>query len=128
MVGELLEMQETDSIFDALKLIRDLDHKPIRVQNGRVVLRRVVTTEDGTGLEINFLDLHIGTSYTPELRASGTLGYVTVLSGSIDLTAESQMFHLESRDSMRFRADLPHSLDNPTNAASHMLLIFQECR
>lgn len=56
----------------------------------------------------------------------GTEEFVTVYSGTIDITVGDEKFSLKEGDSVRYRADAPHSYTNPgkRNADIHMIIFY----
>jgi len=118
-------MLADDRELSQAELIRDLDRKPQRLQSGRVVLRPTVCPEMHDGLEVNFLDLYIGTRYEPPVRDAGSSGYVTVVSGILQVETDGQYFRLEERDTLCFRADHAFALENAISAVTHLLLFYQ---
>lgn len=117
-------LMENDD-FESLALYREVDTKPQRLDGGKAVLRPNFFYDDATRLESYFLDLYISAKYAPELSVPGCVCYVTVLSGSVSLTAEGQAFRLIERDALRFAVDQPYRFENMTNSTARLLLIYQ---
>lgn len=51
-------------------------------------------------------------SLQAEPHLAGTEEYITVFSGTVEITAEDEVFYLNEGDSIRFRADTVHSYKN----------------
>lgn len=112
----LLENDE----FQSLLLVRELDCKPVRLDGGKAVLRPSFPFDEFTRQECFFLDLYISAHYAPELSVPGCVCHVTVLSGSVALTAEGETYQLMERDALRFAADRPYSFENMTNSTARL--------
>jgi len=111
--------------FEALSLFPEVETKPMRLDGGKVVLRTNFPYDEATRLESCFLDLYISGRYEPELSVPGCVCYATVMSGSVELTAEGKRFRLLERDAIRFGADRPYQFINMTNATVRLLLVYQ---
>lgn len=115
---------ENDS-FETLLVARELDNKPVRKDGGKAVLRASFPYDDVTRQESFFLDLYISAHYTPELSVPGCVCHVTVMSGTVALTAEGETYQLLERDALRFAADQPYHFENMTNSTARLLLAYQ---
>ncbi len=112
--------------FTSLLLSRELDNKPQRLDGGKVSLRPSFSFDPITKIETFFLDLYISGRYAPEVSVPGCVCWATVLSGTVDLTAEGgESCRLLERDALRFAADQPYSFENQANATARLLLIYQ---
>ena len=56
---------------------------------------------------------------------AGCLCYATVISGTVSLTAEGEVHHLNERDALRFAADQPYGFENMTNTTARLVLVYQ---
>jgi len=115
---------ENDS-FETLAAYPEVGTKPQRLDGGKAILRENFPYDEVTRLESYFLDLYISARYTPEPSVPGCVCYVTVMSGTVSLTAEDQPFRLLERDAIRFAADRPYHFENMTNASARLLLVYQ---
>ena len=115
---------ENDS-FETLLVARELDNKPVRKDGGKAVLRPSFPYDDVTRQESFFLDLYISAHYTPEPSVPGCVCHVTVMSGTVALTAEGESYQLLERDAIRFAADQPYRFENMTNSTARLLLAYQ---
>ena len=101
------------------------DTKPVRMDGGKAVLRPSFPYDDTTRQENYFLDLYISARYAPEPSVPGCVCHATVLSGSVSLTAEGEVFQLLERDALRFAADRPYEFTNMTNSTARLLLSYR---
>lgn len=115
---------ENDS-FETLAEYPEVKTKPQRLDGGKAILRENFPYDEVTRLESSFLDLYISAKYTPELSVPGCVCYVTVMSGTVSLTAEEQTFRLLERDAIRFAADQPYHFENMTNASARLMLVYR---
>ena len=111
--------------FETLLLAPELTTKPQRLDGGKVVLRPSMPYDDVTRQESFFLDMYISGRYAPEPSQPGCLCHLTVISGTIEVTAEGQTFRLLERDAIRFAADQTWSLSNQTNSTARLLLSYR---
>ncbi len=88
-------------------------------------LRPSLPYDETTRQESFFLDIYISGCYAPEPSVPGSLCHLTVLSGSVELTAEGENFHLLERDAVRFAADQPWTVRNLSSGNARMLLGFR---
>lgn len=115
---------ENDS-FESLAEYPEVRTKPQRLDAGKAVLRENFPYDAVTRLESRFLDLYISARYAPEPSVPGCLCYVTVMSGTVSLSAEGQDFRLLERDAIRFAADRPYVFTNMSNSSARLMLIYQ---
>ena len=111
--------------FQSLLLSRELDNKARRLDGGKAVLRPNFPYDEATRQESFFLDLYISARYTPEPSVPGCVCHATVLSGTVSLTAEGEVFQLLERDALRFAADRPYEFTNMTNSTARLLLSYR---
>ena len=111
--------------FDSLLLARTAAVKAHLSDGGKVNLRPSLPYDETTRQESFFLDIYISGCYAPELSVPGSLCHLTVLSGSVELTAEGENFHLLERDAIRFAADQPWTVRNMSSGNARMLLGFR---
>ena len=111
--------------FVTLGEFRNVDTKPERMDGGKAVWRCNFPYDDATRIESFFLDLYISAHYRPEPSVAGCLCYATVVAGTVSLTAEGEVYHLNERDALRFAADQPYGFENMTNATARLVLVYQ---
>ena len=111
--------------FVTLGEFRNVDTKPERMDGGKAVWRCNFPYDEATRIESFFLDLYISAHYRPEPSVAGCLCYATVVAGTVSLTAEGEVYHLNERDALRFAADQPYGFENMTNATARLVLVYQ---
>lgn len=111
--------------FQSLALFPEVETKPQRLDGGKAVLRQNFPYDEATRLESYFLDLYISARYEPEASVPGCICHLTVMSGTVSVSAEGQDFRLLERDAIRFAADQPYVFTNMNNASARLLLVYQ---
>ena len=111
--------------FQSLLLARTAAVKAQLSDGGKVNLRPCMPYDETTRQESYFLDVYISGRYTPEPSVPGCLCHAAVLSGSVELTAEGETFHLLERDALRFAADQPWTLTNMSSGNARLLLSYR---
>lgn len=111
--------------FTSLLLSREPDNVAQRLDGGKVLLRPSFPYDATTRQESFFLDLYISAKYRPELSVPGCICHATVMSGTVSLSAEGEVFQLMERDALRFAADQPYEFVNMTNSTARLLLAYQ---
>ena len=117
-------LMENDG-FEAFLLSRELDNKPARLDGGKAVLRPSFPYDEVTRQETFFLDLYISAKYFPEVSVPGCVCHATVLSGTVQVTAQGEQLQLQERDALRFAADQPYGFENMFNSTARLLLAYQ---
>lgn len=117
--------EEKEHGFQSLVLVRVQNTRPKYLDGGRTVLRPSIPYDEVTRMASCFLDLYIGARYAPSPSVSGCICRATVLSGTITLTAEGQVFQLLERDALRFAADQPYLFENLSSGTGRLLLEYQ---
>ncbi len=109
----------------------DPDFRVQRQARGRVIASstnqfrsRVLFLEgDPRAPEVYDLTLEPGCVETAEAHASETFEHIVVHSGSMVIRAGSSVTTLEPGDNVFFRADVPHSYENPGSTPARALLV-----
>ncbi len=119
------ELLVENDAFEPLLLVREMDTKPERLDGGKTVLRPSFPYDGTCREESFFLDLYISARYEPAVNVPGSVCRATVLSGSVELTAEGETFRLLERDALRFAADRPFCFANQSNTTARLLLCYR---
>ena len=118
------EVQLEHDDFTSLLPSREPDNLPQRLDGGKVLLRPSFPYDDATRQESFFLDLYISAKYRPEPSVPGCVCHAAVMSGTVSLTAEGEVFQLMERDALRFAADQPYEFENMTNSTARLMLSY----
>lgn len=119
------EKTEPEPQGDGPILSRVQNSRPIHMDNGRTVLRPSLPYDDISHMMSCFLDLYIGAKYAPRPSRPGCVCHATVISGTVNLTAEGQDYQLLERDALRFKADQPYHFENISSGTGRLLLEYQ---
>lgn len=107
--------------FRVMKL-DDID--PILTDDGKVRNYPLFADDEERRFSIYHLEIAPGASWTSEPHLRGTVEYVTVYRGIVEITASEKAFILKENESLRFPADTVHSYRNAGSetAVIHNLL------
>ena len=59
------------------------------------------------------------------MSVPGCVCHATVLSGTVQVTAQGEQLQLQERDALRFAADQPYGFENMFNSTARLLLAYQ---
>lgn len=107
--NELLGAQSEDAVL----VLRAGDALPLRSTDGRTESRLLSPGGASGSTELYELRLLSRAVHKSEAHAVGTTETLVVLSGALRLVVGSESFDLATGDSVFFRADVPHSYENP---------------
>ncbi|HWR22028.1 MAG TPA: XRE family transcriptional regulator [Feifaniaceae bacterium] len=79
--------------------------------------------DERTCFETYRLEIFPDVLFETEAHLSGTEEYLTVFSGSVQLTADGVSCTLLAGDSVRFRGDVPHSYENAGENKAEVFLV-----
>ena len=85
---------------------------PIVEDEGRYINHPAFAFDEQRLFETYRIEIAPGGSLKAEPHLSGSEEYITVFSGTAEITADGASFLLHTGDSIRFRADVPHSYRN----------------
>lgn len=111
--------------FEPLRLSRELDHLPHRLDGGKVQLRDSMQYEEQTRMDTAFLDVYISGRYAPQPDVPGCVCTATVISGTAWLKTGGNVWTLEERDALRFASERSWEITNQGSSVSRLLLVRQ---
>ncbi|MBU5626307.1 XRE family transcriptional regulator [Oscillibacter sp. MSJ-2] len=120
-VEQLVESRESKEVL----LAPEIERKPIRLDGGKVVQRPIFYFDERSRLESSHVDIFISGCFAPEPRVPGCTAYLTVLSGTAEVTVGGELCRLMEWDAIRFDADQPFQVENRSNATVRMHLLYQ---
>ena len=102
--------------------------EPLVEDSGRYFNYPAFPFQDERHFETYRIRIEPGGSLTAQPHMAGTEEYVTVFSGSVDISSGSERFSLSEGDSLRFRSDVEHSYANAGTATVwlSMLIYYPE--
>lgn len=104
---QLMSRPEND-----IELIRRSEIQPLVEDSGKVRNFPVFPFESMRRFEMYSLEIDDGGYLNAEAHPKGTQEFITVFSGEMTVDVNSESFVVASGDSIRFRADGPHSYKN----------------
>lgn len=118
--------------FDALtvrpkisyEIVKTAEIQPILEDHGKVKNYSLFPDDENRRFAIYYLELELGSYWKSEPHLKGTIEFITVFSGRLEIISNSQSFTVEKNESIRFRADTVHSYRNIGNESVvlHMIL------
>jgi transcriptional regulator with XRE-family HTH domain len=109
-----------------MAVLRRSDAQVLRSADGKLESRPLSPAGSNPWVELYELRLAARASHSSDPHASGTREIVVVLSGQLNLRVGAEVCQLAPGDSISFRADEPHSYENPGNSEGryHNLIIY----
>lgn len=118
--------------FDALtvrpktpfEIVKISDIQPLLEDGGKVRNYSVFPDDENRRFAVYYLELEPESYWQSEPHLRGTVEYITVFSGNIEIQAEDKKFEVNKEESIRFKADTDHSYRNTgrETAILHMIL------
>ena len=97
--------------------------KLLTSQDGSFTSRALFPMGEPRKVEFYQLKLSPGGLERADAHPPGTSENLVVASGSLELTVDSERFHLKEGDAIHFVADVPHEYRNPGLVETHMYLV-----
>jgi XRE family transcriptional regulator, regulator of sulfur utilization len=118
--------------FDALtvrskqdfEIIRLTDLQPFTEDNGKARNYSVFPDAENRRFSIYYLEVESGAFWNAEPHLRGTVEFITVVSGRLEMTASGQINYVDKGESIQIKTDMPHSYKNVSNelAKLHMVI------
>ena len=120
------------SLFDthdrAHLLIRADEVMPLVEDEGRYINRPAFPFQEDTQFESYMIEIKPNGSLEAQPHMMGTEEFITVFAGTVEIVAGNEAFSISAGDSLRFRADVPHTYKNKgaDTANLHMIIHYAE--
>lgn len=118
--------------FDALTVRAKNSYEVVKISNiqplledgGKVKNYSIFPDDENRRFAVYYLELDKNSYWKSEPHLKGTIEFITICEGKIEICADNQTFTLEKSESIRFKADTIHSYRNIGNEISilHMIL------
>lgn len=118
--------------FDALtvrtkspyEIVKTADIQPLLEDNGKIKNYSIFPDNDNRRFAIYYLELDINSYLKSEPHLKGTVEFITIFAGDIEIYADNQRFIIKKGESIRFKSDVVHSYRNMGNetAIMHMII------
>lgn len=106
-----------------LEIIRGHEIIPLQEDDGRYINYPVFPFEENRGFETYRIEIKPQGCLAAQSHMPGTEEFITVFQGRLSLTVNGQEFELEEKDSIRFRADVPHSYRNDGEGLTELSMV-----
>lgn len=107
----------------AVDLIRAADSVPLAADGGRYLNYPVFTFDEQKLFETYRIVVKGGGSLEAQPHMKVTEEYITVFSGRVEVAVDGAAYLLEPGDSIRFRADVPHTYRNPGDSDAELSML-----
>ena len=118
--------------FDALtvrpknpyEIVRTAELQPLLEDGGKVKNYSLFPDDENRRFAVYYLELDKDSYWESEPHLKGTVEFITIFAGKIEIYADGQSFVVEKGESIRFKADVIHSYKNigQESAILHMIL------
>ena len=118
--------------FDALtvrpknpyEIVRTAELQPLLEDGGKVKNYSLFPDDENRRFAVYYLELDKDSYWESEPHLKGTVEFITIFEGKIEIYADGQSFVVEKGESIRFKADVIHSYKNigQESAILHMIL------
>jgi transcriptional regulator with XRE-family HTH domain len=111
----------------AVSVLRHDDSQVLRSTDGRFESRPLAPAGISPLVELYELHVRARSLHRAEPHAQGTHEIVVVLSGTLRMHVDEEVYDLGPGDSISFTADRPHGYENPSNveARYHNVIIYE---
>ena len=104
---ELIERRGPD-----FEIVRTSEVQPIPEDGGRVRNYSVFPDGENRRFAVYYMELEPGSRWTSEAHMRGTVEFLTVFSGELELEAAGRSLRVGARENLRFPADSEHTYAN----------------
>lgn len=118
--------------FDALtvrpkspyEIVKTSELQPLLEDGGKVKNYSIFPDDENRRFAVYYLELDEGSYWESEPHLKGTIEFITIFSGHIEISADGHQFTVEKGESIRFKADSVHTYKNTGNEAAilHMII------
>ncbi len=114
-----------ESRLDCVQVVANRTLSPIE-EDSRYRIYPIFTFDERKSFEIYRVEIDTEGSLSAQAHLKGAEEYITVFSGSVEITVDGTAYRLESGDSIRFCADVPHAYKNlgKIRAEMNMLIYY----
>ncbi|MDT8902930.1 helix-turn-helix domain-containing protein [Anaeroselena agilis] len=103
-------------------LVSQAEVEPLVSDGGKYRVYPLFPYEEGRRFEIYTVEIEPGGGFESDSHGERTQEFVTVFDGELTLATTSREYTLKRGESIRFRADRPHSYRNATAALTRLSL------
>lgn len=118
--------------FDALtvrpkipyEIVKTSEIQPLLEDNGKVKNYSIFPDDENRRFAVYYLELEQGSYFQSEPHLCGTVEFITVFAGTLEVITDNQCFTVTKSESIRFMGDTVHSYRNTgvETVVLHMIL------
>ncbi len=105
------------------EIIRLSDIKPLTELGDGYINYPIFPFQENRLFETYRIQIDVDGSLDANPHLAGTEEYITVFSGQIEVKADTEVFQLNTGDSIHFKADVPHSYRNIGSEVAYLSMI-----
>lgn len=117
--------------FDALtvrpktpyEIVKTTELEPLLEDSGKVRNYALFPDDENRRFAVYYLELNVGSFWESEPHLRGTTEFITIFAGSIEISTDGQKLRVGKGESIRFKADSPHSYRNVGNETAILQMI-----
>lgn len=117
--------------FDALtvrpktpyEIVKITELEPLLEDSGKVRNYALFPDDENRRFAVYYLELNVGSFWESEPHLRGTTEFITIFAGSIEISTDGQKLRVGKGESIRFKADSPHSYRNVGNETAILQMI-----
>lgn len=108
----------------AYEIVKTAEVQPLLEDGGRVKNYSLFPDDENRRFAVYYLELARESYWESEPHLKGTIEFITIFAGTIEIHADGQQFAVGESESIRFKADTVHSYRNvgEETAILHMIL------
>ncbi|MDR3588216.1 MAG: XRE family transcriptional regulator [Negativicutes bacterium] len=96
---------------------------PLAEAGGKYRVYPIFPYEEGRRFEVYSLEIDPGGTFASNPHGEKTQEFITVFAGELTIVTNSREYRLKTGQSIRFRADNPHSYHNPGNVTARLSMV-----
>ena len=108
---------------EGVRVLRGEDRPPLEEDGGRYLNYPLFPFDEATLFETYRIVIKPRGSLAAQPHLAGSEEYITLFSGAAEIQVGEETFSLAKGDSIRFRADLPHSYRNPGDETAELSML-----
>lgn len=106
-----------------IEIVKKENIEPLLEDKGLYRLFPYFNFEDQKPFEMYSVEMEPSASLESNPHNSGAIECITVFSGTLCLTVNDKEYIIQTGDSIKFKADNPHSYSNPSNELTRLSMI-----
>lgn len=104
-------------------VVTKAESEPMIEDDGKYQVYSIFPSEDGRRFEIYAVEIEPKGSYQSNAHGERIQEFITVFDGELTVQVDDKKYTLKKGDSIRFRADRPHSYHNGSDVLTRISLV-----